>query len=110
MGWTLQQCTQPPLHHNNEAINPLPWVPDNKALDAMPTFDEIQEAIHLLSSGKAPGSDIHVLDTLYIPVALVWQIWKTPHEDDEGEFENWPADLNWAPVHVVWGYYRLTKT
>jgi len=28
------------------------------ALDDMPTFDEIQKAICLLSSGKAPGSDL----------------------------------------------------
>ena len=42
---------------NEEAINRLPQVPTNKALDDPPTLLETQKAIYLLSSGKAPGSD-----------------------------------------------------
>ena len=42
---------------NDEAINRLPQVPTNEALDDPPTLSESQKAIHLLSDGKAPGSD-----------------------------------------------------
>ena len=42
---------------NDEAINRLPQVPTNKALDDPPTLLETQKAIYLISSGKAPGSD-----------------------------------------------------
>ena len=42
---------------NDEAINRLPQVPINQSLDAVPTLDEIQKAINLLSTGKAPGGD-----------------------------------------------------
>ncbi|KAK7091340.1 hypothetical protein V1264_009034 [Littorina saxatilis] len=42
---------------NDEAINRLPQVPINEALDDPPTLLETQKAIRLLSSGKAPGSD-----------------------------------------------------
>ena len=46
-----------PSSNNNEAINRLPQVPINEALDNPPTLLETQKAIRLLSSGKAPGSD-----------------------------------------------------
>ena len=46
-----------PSSINNEAINCLPQVPINEALDDPPTLLETQKAIRLLSSGKAPGSD-----------------------------------------------------
>ena len=42
---------------NDEAIDWLPQVPFDEMLDAVPTFEEIQKAIHLLTSGKAPGTD-----------------------------------------------------
>ena len=45
-----------PASINNEAINRLPQVPINEALDD-PTLLETQKAIRLLSNGKAPGSD-----------------------------------------------------
>ncbi|KAI0214111.1 Cilia- and flagella-associated protein 74 [Lamellibrachia satsuma] len=48
---------EPPSSINNEAINHLPQVPINEALDDPPTLLETQKAIRLLSSGKAPGSD-----------------------------------------------------
>ena len=46
-----------PSSINNEAINRLPQVPINEALDDPPTLLETQKAIRLLSSGKAPGSN-----------------------------------------------------
>ena len=46
-----------PSSINNEAINHLPQVPINEALDDPPTLLETQKAIRLLCSGKAPGSD-----------------------------------------------------
>ena len=39
------------------AINHLPQVPINEALDNPPTLLETQKVIRLLSSGKASGSD-----------------------------------------------------
>ena len=42
---------------NDEAINRLPQIPTNEALDIMPTREELLKAISQLSSGKAPGSD-----------------------------------------------------
>ena len=42
---------------NDEAIDRLPQVPVDETMDAIPTLDEIQKAVHLLSSGKAPGLD-----------------------------------------------------
>ena len=46
-----------PFTINNEAINWLPQVSFDEMLDAVPTFEEIWKAIHLLTSGKAPGAD-----------------------------------------------------
>lgn len=46
-----------PSSINDEAIDRLPQVPINEALDDPPTLLETQKAIRLLSSGKAPGSD-----------------------------------------------------
>ena len=42
---------------NDEAIDQLPQVPFDEMLDAVPTFEEIWKAIHLLTSSKAPGAD-----------------------------------------------------
>jgi len=42
---------------NNEAIDRLPQVPIDESLDATPTPEEIQKAIRLLSTGKAPDAD-----------------------------------------------------
>ena len=42
---------------NDEAINRLPQIPTNEALDIMPTREELLKAINQLSRGKAPGSD-----------------------------------------------------
>ncbi|KAI8501811.1 hypothetical protein Bbelb_202230 [Branchiostoma belcheri] len=42
---------------NDEAINDMPQVPVNITLDELPTEQEVQQAIQLLSNGKAPGSD-----------------------------------------------------
>ena len=42
---------------NDEAINRLPQVPFDETLNAVPTFEEIWKAIHLLNSDKSPGAD-----------------------------------------------------
>ena len=42
---------------SGEAINQLPQNPFDETLDAVPTFEEIQKVIHLLTSGKAPDVD-----------------------------------------------------
>ncbi|KAL8595937.1 hypothetical protein ACOMHN_018249 [Nucella lapillus] len=42
---------------NNQAIDRLPQVPVNEALDAPPSLEETRKSIHPLSSGNAPGSD-----------------------------------------------------
>ena len=46
-----------PSSINDEAINRLPQVECNPLLDELPTVSEIEKAIKLLSSGKAPGSN-----------------------------------------------------
>ena len=46
-----------PSSINDEATNRLPQVEYNPLLDELPTVSETVEAIKLLSSGKAPGSD-----------------------------------------------------
>ena len=46
-----------PSSINDDAINRLPQVECNLLLDEFPTISETVEAIKLLSSGKAPGSD-----------------------------------------------------
>ena len=42
---------------NNDAIDPLPQIPVNTSRDDPPTLLETEKAIHILSRGKAPGSD-----------------------------------------------------
>ena len=46
-----------PSSINDETINRLPQVECNLLLDEFPTISETVNAIKLLSSGKAPGSD-----------------------------------------------------
>ena len=46
-----------PSSSNDEAINCLPQVAINEALDQPPTLEEVLKAIKQLSSGKAPGTD-----------------------------------------------------
>ena len=46
-----------PSSINDEAIRWLPQASLDEALNAVPTFEEIRKAIHLLSSGKASGAD-----------------------------------------------------
>lgn len=46
-----------PSSINDEAINRLPQIPTNVALDCTPTLAELHKAISQLSSGKAPGAD-----------------------------------------------------
>ena len=42
---------------NDEAIDRLHQFPINEEMDKLPRLEEIEKAIRLLSSGKAPGSD-----------------------------------------------------
>lgn len=42
---------------NDEAIDRLPQITVNEEMDELPTLEEIEKAIRLLSTGKAPGSD-----------------------------------------------------
>ena len=42
---------------NNDAIDRLPQIPVNTSMDDLPTLLETEKAIHILSRGKAPGSD-----------------------------------------------------
>ena len=42
---------------NDDAIDRLPQVETNHDLDQLPTQEEIEKAIKLMSSGKAPGAD-----------------------------------------------------
>lgn len=47
----------------DEAIDCLPQITINEELDEFPTLKEIEKAIRLLSTGKAPGSDSIPADT-----------------------------------------------
>ena len=53
-------------------------------MDALPTLDEIQKAVRLLSSGKSPGSDsippeifkeggVALIEKLHQLFQLIWQ-------------------------------------
>ena len=42
---------------NNDAIDRLPQIPVNTSMDDPPALLETEKAIHILSRGKAPGSD-----------------------------------------------------
>ena len=76
---------------NDEAINRLPQIPTNEALDIMPTREELLKAISQLSSGKAPSSDsipaeiyknggpALVLQTLQL-FRLIWQQETVPQD------------------------------
>jgi hypothetical protein len=80
-----------PSSINVEAIDRLPQVPVNEALDDPPTLLETQTAIRLLSSGKAPGSDAipaevykeggaALTDKLHQLFQLMWQQEAIPQE------------------------------
>ena len=42
---------------NNDAIDRLPQIPVDTSMNDPPTLHETEKAIHILSGGKAPGSD-----------------------------------------------------
>lgn len=76
---------------NDEAIDRLPQVPIDETLDAIPTLEETQKAIRLLSSGKAPGSDaipaeiykeggIPLAEKLHQLFQLIWQQETVPQD------------------------------
>ena len=69
---------------NDEAIDWLPQVPFVETLDAVPTFEEIWKAIHLLNNSKAPDADsipaevykesgTAVTEKLHQLFQLIWQ-------------------------------------
>lgn len=76
---------------NDEAIDKLPQVPVEETMDAVPTLEEIQKAVRLLSSGKAPGSDsipaevykeggAALIEKLHQLFQLIWQHERVPQE------------------------------
>ena len=76
---------------NDEAIDMLPQVPVDETMDAIPTLEEIQKAVHLLSSGKAPGSDsipaevykegsMALTEKLHQLFQLIWQHETVPQD------------------------------
>lgn len=76
---------------NDEAINRLPQVPINQSLDAVPTLEEIQKAISLLSTGKAPGGHsipaeiykeggMSLVEKLHHLFELIWDQEKVPQD------------------------------
>lgn len=76
---------------NDEAINRLPQFPINHSLDAVPTLEEIQKAISLLSTGKAPSGDcipaeiykeggMSLVKNLHSLFDLIWNQGKVPHD------------------------------
>ncbi len=80
-----------PSSINDDAINRLPQVTINEALDDPPTLQETQKAIFQLSSGKAPGSDsipaevyktggTALTEKLHCLFLLMWQQETIPQE------------------------------
>lgn len=76
---------------NDEAINRLPQVPIDESLDVVPTLEEIQKAIRLLSTGKAPGADsipaeiykeggMALVEKLHHLLELIWDQGKVPQD------------------------------
>ncbi|XP_062606582.1 uncharacterized protein LOC134268358 [Saccostrea cucullata] len=76
---------------NDEVINRLPRVPINQSLDAVPMLEEIQKAISLLSTGKAPGGDsipveiykkggMALVKNLHHLFELIWYQEKVPQD------------------------------
>ena len=66
-----------PSSVRDDAINRLPQVECNLLLDEFPTVSETVKAIKLLSSGKAPGSDIipaEIYKAGGIPVAKMTEL------------------------------------
>ena len=72
----------------------LPEVPVEEQMDAIPTLGEIQKAVRLLSSGKAPGSDsipaevykeggMVLIEKFHQPFQLIWQ-----HETEPQDFKD----------------------
>ena len=80
-----------PSNINDEAINRLPQVPINQSLDVVPTLEETQKAISLLSTGKAPGGDsipaeifkqggMALVEKLHHLFELIWDQGKVPQD------------------------------
>ncbi|XP_062593769.1 uncharacterized protein LOC134255273 [Saccostrea cucullata] len=72
-----------------EVYGPTPSVPINQSLEAVPTLEEIQKAISLLSTGKAPGGDsiqaeiykegsMAQVEKLHYLFELIWDQKKVP--------------------------------
>ena len=53
----LDSVLNRPSTINDDAIDRLLQAPFGETLDAVPTFEEIGKAIHLLTSGRAHGAD-----------------------------------------------------
>ena len=80
-----------PSSINDIAINRLPQIPINDALDETPTLDETRRAISQISSGKAPGADsipaeiykeggTVLIEKLHIIFQQIWQSEIIPQE------------------------------
>ena len=76
---------------NDDAIDRLPQVPVEETMDALPTLNEIQKAVRLLSSGKAPGSDsipaeiyreggVALIEKLHQLFQLIWHHETVPQD------------------------------
>ena len=90
-GSTLITDREKILDINNDAIDRLPQVPIHETLDAPPTLEETQKAIHLLSNGKAPGADAipaevfkeggaALVEKLHQLFQLIWQHETVPQD------------------------------
>ena len=75
---------------DNEAINRLPQIPTNEALDIMLTREELPKAISQLSSGKAPGSDS-------IPAEIYKNWWPSPCPSNPTAIQTHLATGNSSP-------------
>ena len=71
-----------PSTNNGEVIDRLPQCTVNEEMDELPTLEEIEKTVRLLSTGKAPGSDSIPADKesgetlpekLHQLVHLIWQ-------------------------------------
>ena len=91
---------------NDEAIDQLPQVPFDEMLDVVPTFEEIWKAIHLLTSGKAPGADSipaevykeggkALTEKLHQLFQLIWHYETVPQDFKEISFHLYKCKGNW---------------